>query len=162
MSPRAASSRTTASRYSPSAVKCYSWTIWPSTSRPAAAGIIVPKHHLPEPDCLHAAAQDARGGVPRRRRLAAGGRVQSLFRREDLDPDPRQDASQENQTIAFFKFEKDGYGLGAQRRPLCSIMRQTGTLPSAQRPAASPSRDWRIPARLRAGESSRTSSLRSD
>jgi len=34
---RGASSRTTASRCSPSAVKCCSWTTWPSTSRPAAA-----------------------------------------------------------------------------------------------------------------------------
>ncbi len=28
--------------------------------------------------------------------------------------------ARQSQTIAFFKVEKDGYGLGAQRRPLCS------------------------------------------
>ena len=44
------------------------------------------RHHLPEPDRLHAAAQDAGRGVPRRGRLAASGRLQSVLRRQDFDP----------------------------------------------------------------------------
>ena len=53
-------------------------------------------YHLHEPDRLHAAAQAAGGRVPCRRDLAAGGRVQSLLWREDVDPDPRQIVSQED------------------------------------------------------------------
>ena len=59
------------------------------------AGIIVPEGIIFQSQTAYkAAAQDAGREVPRRRRLAAGGRVQSLLRREDLDPHPRQVAGQ--------------------------------------------------------------------
>ena len=53
-------------------------------------------NHLPEPDRLPRPAEDARGHRPGRGRLAAGGRVPALFRRQDLDPDPRQIAGKED------------------------------------------------------------------
>ena len=38
-------------------------------------------HHIPEPACTHATAQDARGGIPNRCGFTAGGSVQTLLRR---------------------------------------------------------------------------------
>jgi type I restriction enzyme M protein len=44
---------------------------------------------------------------------------QSLLRGEDQHPDPRQIAARrQSDTIAFFKVENDGFGLGAQRRAI--------------------------------------------
>jgi type I restriction enzyme M protein len=111
---RAASSRTTASRCRASAARCCSWITWPSTSHPTAAPASSCRgHHLPEPDRLHPTAQDAGGGIPRRRSFAPGGVFNPYFRSQDLDIDPRQ-VRWRNRTssIAFFRIENDGFGLG--------------------------------------------------
>ena len=63
------------------------------------AGIIVPEGIIFQSQTAY---RDLRkmlvDTAPGRRGFAAGGRVQSLFRRQDLDPDPRQVAGEEDQT----------------------------------------------------------------
>ena len=106
------------------------------------------RRHLPEPDRVYTATQDAGGGVPRRRRLDAGGYVQSLFRRQDLDPDPRQIAGQEDKHHRLFQDRK------RRLRP-----RRPAPRHREERPAAGPSRNRRIPAPPADGEICRTLSL---
>ena len=48
--------------------------------------------HLPEPEGPHSVAKNAGGRIPRRRRLAACRRFQSLLRRQDLRPNIGQGA----------------------------------------------------------------------
>ena len=52
--------------------------------------------HLPEPERLQTASQDAGGGVPGRCRFPAGRGVQPLFGRQDVHSHPRQVACEED------------------------------------------------------------------
>ena len=82
------------------------------------AAIVVPEGIIFQSQSAYASCASAGGGqLPRRRDLAARGRVQPLLGRQDLDPDPRPGGGQARlSAIAFFKVENDGFGLGAQRR----------------------------------------------
>ena len=140
---KAASSRTTASRCSPNAARCSSWTTWPSTSRPPAA---------PASSCPRVSSSRARPLTQQLRKMLveeylvavvslpagvfnpySGVKTSILILDKSL--------ARQSDTIGFFKIENDGFGLGAQRR----AHRQ-------ERPAASPRRNRRIPAAaLRSG-----------
>ena len=104
----------------PSAAKCSSWTTWPSTSRPPAA----PASSFPKGIIFQSqtAYKELRKMLVEKSLVAVvslpAGVFQSLLRGEDFDPHPRQIPRRQSDTIAFFKVENDGFGLGAQRRAI--------------------------------------------
>ena len=77
------------------------------------------RHHLPEPDRVQAVARDAGEELAGRRRLAAGGRASIPTRGVKTSILILDKAlARKSDTVAFFKVENDGYGLGAQRRAI--------------------------------------------
>ena len=84
------------------------------------AGIIVPEGIIfQSQNALQTTPQDSSRRLSCSHCLASSRRVQTLLRRQDLNPDTRQGhRTQDRPCIAFFKVENDGYDLGAQRRPI--------------------------------------------
>ena len=76
-------------------------------------------NHLPEPDGVQAAAQDAGGGLPGGGGIPAcwGVLIHILVSRRPILILDRASATRTD-TIAFFKVGNDGFDLGAQRRPI--------------------------------------------
>ncbi len=150
---KAASSRTSASPFRPSAAKSFSWTTWPSTSRPPAA---------PASSSPRASSSRARTPTRTLRKMLVENSLVAVISLPAGCFNPYsgvktsilildKSLAQQAQTIAFFKVENDGFGLGAQRRaiekndlPQVQAELAAYLQPSAQRPT-----HRRTPAHLR-------------